>query len=146
MNIPHSAIMPITTGPKYFEPAGAGSKAIVIDVHDGDGGAIDQCAFFFNKPGRWWVRTGSAIFLGEPEIVKARWRRSTLLLHETPRQWFVSGCEGAVIIDWAADIYPTLAGLADLRCSSKALAIQVREKLARPRLYVGVAQGDRHVA
>lgn len=136
------AFAPISCGPRFFEPAEIGPRAIIFDV-TADDVWLDQVAWHPHRPGRWWVRTGAAVFLGEDALIDARWHAKPLLIHETPRDWIIAGCDGAVILDWRADLYPSFIGIADLRCATTRLAARLRETLARPRINIGVADGRR---
>ena len=80
-----------------------------LPVVEGDD-FIDLIAFRLDRPGRWWVRTGSGVALGMAAIDAAAdaaplWKLPgeapppILNLYQTPLSWLRAGGGGAVILN-----------------------------------------------
>lgn len=139
-----SAITPYSNG--TFEPAGAGTKAVVLSVEDSTGNEMDQLAWYPGQPGLWWTRHGVATILGESAIDAARWHGEPVLLVPTPADWIRTRGEAACVLDWSADVYAFLSAAPYVRCSTSALAIKLRKATSRPRLDIRVWEARRNAA
>lgn len=92
-----------------YEPRDDGDAAVVVPVghHDGLNWQLeDLVSFFLGQPGRWWLRRGEGVLLGDPR----RFSVERQHLHATPLQWLQSGEEGLCLLDWAQDPGDLLIG------------------------------------
>ena len=71
-----------------------------------DPAPIDHIAWYPDDPARWWLRRGTAVLLGEIEVVHAEVYGEPIQVHRTPLDWLKAGGEGVVIVaDWEAAFY-----------------------------------------
>ena len=94
-----------------FEPAPAGVPVIVMGVSEHpDEGLVDLVAFEPSNPVRWFLRLGNAVVLGLHNVRLALFEESPVFIHATPLDWLRANCQGAVVLDWKADILSRLEG------------------------------------
>ncbi len=102
-----------------FEPRDQGSPAVLVPVGwpDYRGWELDDIvAFYLDRPGRWWRRSGSAQLLGGFNISEGRLR--PLQIHATPLGWLIGKADGLVVIDWSLDPVTLLSGAGRLKADS----------------------------
>lgn len=127
-----------------YEPAEDGPAALICPIgeHYGDPSwpAIDDLvAFFPDQPGRWWLRRGDGVLLGQDHVEDVS-GRSPVRLVSTPLQWLRADGEAACVLAWGADMRRHLHDR--VTCDSSALARRLADRLAelcRPRIRIEVA-------
>jgi hypothetical protein len=102
------------------------------------GELIDLCCWRPMLPNRWLLRTGVGWCLGEDASI-GDWDCS-VTLRATPLEWLRSGCDGAVILDWASPEVRQLANLQTVRVSDPAVGRMLLDALSRPARLPNIAQ------
>jgi hypothetical protein len=118
-----------------YQPNPDGAPAVILGAADRAGELIDLVAWHPHQPGRWWLRTGAAVALGEVEIDRAGFLDLPLLLFATPSAWLWNhDREGrwpaACILDWSADPRLIFTGVKIL-CDTPALAERLEQAQRR---------------
>jgi hypothetical protein len=122
-----SAIEPYRGG--LFEPRDHGAPAVLVPVGWPDYGGWeldDIVAFYLDRPGRWWRRSGSAQLLGGFNISEGCLR--PLQIHSTPLHWLIGGADGLVVIDWSLDPVAVLSGAGRLNANSPKILRKLRRR------------------
>lgn len=100
----------IVTKGRFWAPDEAGTPAVLVpafglrdaEPEDGDDAEIvDLVAFDLDRPAESWVRTGGASYLGALHLEDTD-PDEPLNAFATPLAWLIAGCDGVVVIDWAA--------------------------------------------
>ena len=116
-----------------YEPAEDGADAIVIGARDHDDLA-DLVAWPVAAPTKFYRRIGAAVFLGEDLIEYAAFVRLPIQVFASPLSWLRAGCDGAVILDHAADLRPAFDGIPAIYAETghlgNMIARQLRERTA----------------
>jgi len=86
----------------FYEPRDKGPPAVLVPC--GIWGGLnwhldDLCAFYLDKPERWWLRLGVGVLLGDIYRTSLSPRR----IYQTPLQWLQGGATGFCVLDWATD-------------------------------------------
>ena len=89
---PSLGAAPITTAANgTYKPDIAGKWAAVVPVHDRFGELVDLCAWFPDKPGRWWLRLREPTpILGTEALAIAAAEGEPINLHGTPERWLIA--------------------------------------------------------
>ena len=99
-----------TTAEGIYQPAPGGRKAFIQPVYGevpppkvpiidpADPEPIDLVAWFPGEPARWWLRRGTAVLLGEIEVVCAEVYDEPIQVRRTPLDWLKAGGDGIVIL------------------------------------------------
>ena len=95
----------------FFEFAPDGAPVLVLGVAEHPAEEIiDLVAFEPSNPGRWYLRLGQAVVLGRHNARLALFEESPVFIHATPLDWLRANCQGAVVLDWKADLLSYLDG------------------------------------
>ena len=105
-----------------YRPDPAGEYAAILGVHDRDGELVDLCAWFPDRPGRWWLRYGDVFVIGARNIAIAADFDNPIVLHSTPQEWALAHGHGACLLRWSFDPRGWFEGVSAVRCDSQALA------------------------
>ena len=85
----------------FITPVYGPVRPLEVAVIDPDAATpIDLVAWHMDQPNRWWLRRGTAVLLGEIEIVYAETYGEPIRIYRTPLDWLKAGGEGVVILDW----------------------------------------------
>ncbi len=102
-----------------YRPDTAGQYAVIIAVHDQDREIADLCAWFPDRPGRWWLRyADEAPILGARALAMARYFGEAIKLYSTPERWLLVRGDGVVILRWSVDYRDLFDGVGRVECDS----------------------------
>ena len=128
-----------------YEPIDDGQRAVIIptipllspaewcDDDDVDLEDIgDLVAWFPQKPGRWWVRTGSTPILNADAIAGAEIFDEALKVYSTPLDWMRAAGDGIVVLDPVAHLGMYLGSVRQLVCDTVELGREIDRRLRDP--------------
>jgi hypothetical protein len=84
-------------GTYQLSETGPGAIIMVVMEHND---LADLLAWRLLEPGRWWLRRGLGVFLGEEAVGRAAFLHEPLAVYRSPLSWLRGGCDGAVVLDW----------------------------------------------
>ena len=88
----------ITTRPDgLYETDRSGEWAAVVGVFDANNEIGDLVAWFLEKPGQWWRRTGDIPILGARDLAIAAYGGGAINLHPTPEAWLLARGDGVCV-------------------------------------------------
>jgi hypothetical protein len=122
-----------------YKPVDEGVLAVIVPCGFWDGldwQLDDLCAFYLDKPERWWLRLGVGVLLGDIHRTSLSPRR----IYQTPLQWLQGGATGFCILDWVADPVDLLIGVGDLIADRSLL-----NRLRKSTIQAATARLDRVV-
>ncbi len=106
---PIRLVMPQPDG--SWTPADEGDPGAVLahclPCGDPWGGVIDIVAWAWDRPEKWWRRTGLVDRLVDPEWLLG----DRVRLVETPAEWLADRCEAVCILDWSIDVSSIFFGI-----------------------------------
>lgn len=98
--------------PAERREAGAAPRLIVA-VREHGGVLADMVALSSGEPGRWSLRTGDGVMLGQDVLDRAAVIGGPVRLFSTPWRWLEHGCRGACVLAWGREALSRLRGLGD---------------------------------
>ena len=98
----------------------------------------DICAWFQDRPTRWWLRRGIGVVLGADEAEHKEFMREPLYIFDTPADWVAAGGNGGCVLSWDATLPLYLAADGRYECQSNKIAAKLRRALTPPRPNVRV--------
>lgn len=94
-----------------YAPAGESDPdavlALCVSCADPWGNVVDGVAWAWDRPGKWWRRTGRVDRLVDPKWLLGE----RIRLVETPAEWLADRCESACVLDWSIDLTAIFFGL-----------------------------------
>ena len=130
-------------GPK-FSFAESGPRVVVHPIWSAAYEVIDLVAWAVDRPGRWWLRTGEAVMLGEDALRAAYVCEVPLPVHRDPLRWWRANNWGVVILDPAVARFDLLhlAGIVaeDIAHGRELDRLMRGPKPPRPRIFVRKAE------
>ena len=129
-----------------YEPDLAGEWAVVAGAFDANGELGDLVAWFPERPGQWWRRTGDIPVLGARELAIAADGGWSIWLFPTPNDWLFAHGDGVCIIDWAVPLDWLFDGVARVECPDPALGDRLARALRRWEPDITLTREVRHAA
>jgi hypothetical protein len=123
-----AAIWTFTDG--SFQLDKDGREAVLVSVELDGGVEIDTCAFFPNRPKRWWREFLVATHLGDQALRHAQFLGRSVRLLTTPQDWIVSPEGAMVVLDWRCDLRALFGDVPEIQCASEAMKKYLQTRLA----------------
>jgi len=129
-------VRPKRDGCFHYDPEGR--WAVVLPIEDRDREIADIVAWLPEQPERWRYRRGGQIaVLGARNLAVALWRGEPVRLWSTPRDWLIAGGNGAVVLDFGADLRELFDGIPQVIAPAEAIGpLTAALRRREPRLTV----------